>query len=40
LPVTVVEYVPRWRGYMYFLVGDEIIVVEPGTHRIVAVLPA
>jgi hypothetical protein len=40
LPATVVEIHPAWRGYMYFVHGDEIIVVEPGTLRIVAVLPA
>jgi len=38
LPVTIVEIEPEWRGYMYFVSGDEIIVVEPGTLRIVAVL--
>ena len=40
LPGPVVEIYPAWREYHYFLVGDEIIVVEPGTMRIVAVLPA
>jgi hypothetical protein len=38
LPATIVEIEPEWRGYMYFVRGDEIIVVEPGTLRIVAVL--
>jgi len=38
LPVTIIEIEPEWRGYMYFVSGDEIIVVEPGTLRIVAVL--
>ena len=38
LPVELVEIEPTWRGYMYFVRGDEIIVVEPGTLRIVAVL--
>jgi hypothetical protein len=38
LPSTIVEIEPRWRGYMYFVSGDEIIVVEPRTLRIVAVL--
>jgi hypothetical protein len=38
LPVTIVEIEPEWRGYMYFVSGDEIIVVEPGSLRIVAVL--
>ena len=40
LPETVIEIYPAWRGYVFFLVGDEIIVVEPNSHRIVAVLPA
>jgi hypothetical protein len=40
IPVTVIEVMPAWRGYEYFLVGDDIIVVEPGTLRIVAVIPA
>jgi len=38
LPVTIVEIEPEWRGYMYFVSGDEIIIVEPSTLRIVAVL--
>ncbi len=40
LPSTIVEIEPQWRGYEYFLVGDEIVVVDPATLRIVAVLPA
>jgi hypothetical protein len=38
LPVTIVEIEPEWRGYMYFVSGDEIIIVEPRSLRIVAVL--
>jgi hypothetical protein len=38
LPATIIEIEPTWRGYMYFVYQDEIIVVEPGTLRIVAVL--
>jgi len=38
LPATLIEIQPSWRGYMYFVYNDEIIVVEPGTLRIVAVL--
>jgi hypothetical protein len=38
LPTTIIEIEPEWRGYMYFVYNDEIIVVEPGTLRIVAVL--
>jgi len=40
LPSTVVSIYPAWRGFMYFIVGDQIVVVEPGTLRIVAVLAA
>jgi hypothetical protein len=38
LPATIIEIEPEWRGYMYFVSGDQIIVVEPGSLRIVAVL--
>lgn len=38
VPPTLIEYYPQWRGYRYFVVGDEIIIVEPRTLRIVAVL--
>ncbi|MDB5601448.1 MAG: hypothetical protein JWN71_3492 [Xanthobacteraceae bacterium] len=40
LPTTVVEVYPQWRGFLYFIVGDEIVVVEPNTMEIVAVLSA
>jgi hypothetical protein len=40
LPTTIVEIEPSWRGFEYFLVGEEIVVVDPATLRIVAVLPA
>ncbi len=38
VPTTLVEIHPAWRGYMYFVYNDEIIIVEPGTMRIVEVL--
>jgi hypothetical protein len=38
LPRTIVEFYPSWRGYDYFLVGDQIVVINPRTMRIVAVL--
>jgi hypothetical protein len=38
VPVTLVEIEPRWRGYMYFVYSDEIIIVEPRSLKIVAVL--
>ena len=40
LPAVVIEIHPAWRGYSYILVGDEMVVIEPGTLRIVAILPA
>jgi Protein of unknown function (DUF1236) len=40
LPVEVVHVYPEWRGYDYILVGDEILVIDPASHEIVAVLEA
>ena len=40
VPTQLVAIYPDWRGYQYFLVGDQIIVVNPRTHEIVAVLEA
>ena len=38
VPPTLVEIHPAWRGFLYFVHGDEIVIVEPGTLRIVAVI--
>jgi len=40
LPAEIVTIYPDWRGYEFFLVRDEIIVVNPRTLEIVAVLEA
>ena len=40
LPAEIVTIYPDWRGYEFFLARDEIIVVNPRTLEIVAVLPA
>jgi hypothetical protein len=40
VPVELVQIYPSWRGYNFILVGDQIIVVNPRTHEIVAVLDA
>jgi hypothetical protein len=40
LPASVIEIYPQWRGYRFVLVEDEIIIVEPGSYRIVAVIEA
>jgi hypothetical protein len=34
----IVEFYPAWRGFMYFVYEDEIIIVDPRSHKIVAVL--
>lgn len=39
LPAEVVEIVPQHRGYDFVLVKDEIVIVEPSSYKIVAVLP-
>jgi hypothetical protein len=40
LPAEVFVVYPEWRGYDYILVGDEILVIDPRTHEIVAILEA
>ena len=40
LPAQVLEYAPQYRGYEYILVGDDILIVDPRTLRIVAVIAA
>ena len=40
VPSTLIEIEPRWRGFEYFLVGDEIVIVDPRRMEIVAVIPA
>ena len=38
LPTTVVEIVPQYRGYDFFVVREDIVIVEPRTHEIVDVI--
>jgi hypothetical protein len=40
LPQEVVVIYPEWRGYDYILVGDQIVVVDPRSHEIAAILEA
>jgi hypothetical protein len=40
LPTAIVEIYPAWGGYQFFLVRNEIVVVDPHTLEIVAVLDA
>jgi hypothetical protein len=37
VPAVLIEIHPEWSGFMYFVVGDQIIIVDRN-HRIVAVL--
>jgi hypothetical protein len=38
IPDVIVEIHPEWRGYRYFIVNEELVIVEPDTLRIVAVI--
>jgi hypothetical protein len=40
LPAEVVTFYPEWRGYEFILVGDQIVVINPRTLEIVAVIEA
>ena len=40
VPMTVIEIVPEYRGYVFAYVGDDYVVCDPDTYEIVAVLPA
>jgi Protein of unknown function (DUF1236) len=40
LPEEVVTIYPEWRGYEFILVNDQIVVVDPRTFEIVAVIEA
>jgi len=38
LPQEVIVIYPEWRGYDYILVGDQIVIINPRTHEIVAIV--
>src|SRR5215468_11478283 len=38
LPRTIVEIEPEWRGFEYFMVGDEIVIIDPRSMEIVAII--
>ncbi len=40
LPQEVYVIYPEWRGYDYILVGDQVLVIDPRSHEIVAILDA
>lgn len=39
LPADVVTFVPQYRGYSYVVVEEQIVIVDPGTQEIVAIVP-
>ena len=40
LPRTIVEIEPAWRGFEYFMIGDQIVIVDPRSMEIVAIVEA
>jgi Protein of unknown function (DUF1236) len=38
VPESIVAVLPEYRGYDYFVVRDEVVIVQPRTHRIVDVI--
>jgi hypothetical protein len=40
LPTEVVTIYPEWRGYEFILVRNQILVIDPRTYEIVAILDA
>jgi hypothetical protein len=39
LPPAIISIEPEYRDYDYFTTDDDIVIVEPGTHRIVSEVP-
>jgi hypothetical protein len=39
VPETLVRIEPGWRGFLYFVYEDEVVIVNPRTMHIVAVVP-
>lgn len=39
VPQSIIEVEPEWRGFDYFLAGDELVIVNPRSMVIVAVVP-
>jgi hypothetical protein len=40
LPETIVAIEPAWRGFEFFMIGEEIVIVDPRSLEIVAVVDA
>ena len=39
LPADLVTFAPQYRGYSYFVVEEQVVIVEPSTHEIVTIMP-
>lgn len=39
MPSDFVEYVPEYEGYKYIIVGDQLLIIDPDTWEIVAIIP-
>lgn len=39
LPTDFYGYVPGYEGYKYIVVGDELLIIDPDTYEVVAVIP-
>jgi hypothetical protein len=39
VPETLVRIEPQWRGFLYFVYEDEVVIVDPHDYKIVAVVP-
>ena len=40
VPETLVRIEPAWRGFLYFVYEDEVVIADPNDMKIVAVVPA
>ena len=40
VPEVIVDIHPDWRGFLYFVYEDEIVIVDSSTYRIVVVVEA
>jgi hypothetical protein len=40
VPEMLVQIEPEWRGFLYFVYEDEVVIVNPSDMRIIAVVPA
>jgi hypothetical protein len=38
LPPAILEIVPEFRGYDYFVVGDEVVIVDPASREVVEII--